>query len=205
MAIQFFYFDLGKVLLEFTHERGFEQISTVAGIPVAQVRAALFDSGLSDRYETGEITTAEFHAEFCQTAKTDVKLDELTTAWSDIFELNTRTMTIAASLRATGHRLGILSNTCEAHWEFAANKFVALNAYFDPVITSYDARSMKPDAGIYNAAAERVGHVPSELFFVDDREENVEGANKLGWNARLYTTALQLSNDLEELGVAFNR
>ena len=205
MAIQFFYFDLGKVLLEFTHERGFEQISVIAGIPVTQVRAALFDSGLSDRYETGEISTVEFHAEFCETAKVDVTLADLTLAWSDIFELNTRTMTVAASLRAAGHRLGILSNTCEAHWEFAAQKFVALNTYFGPVITSYDAKSMKPDAGIYEVAADRVGHSPNELFFVDDREENVEGANELGWNARLYTTALQLSNDLEDLGVEFNR
>ena len=78
-------------------------------------------------------------------------------------------------------------------------------AFFDPIITSYEAQSMKPHAGIYELAAKRVNLPPEEIFFVDDRAENVEGARKLGWQAVRYTTPLRLANDLERRGVVFNR
>ena len=97
MAIEFIYFDLGKVLLEFTHECGFQQVAEACGSTPDRVKQVLFVSGLSDRYEKGELSTAEFHEEFCKGVNKQVALNELTLAWSNIFELNTRTMTIAAS------------------------------------------------------------------------------------------------------------
>lgn len=205
MAIEFIYFDLGRVLLDFTHERGFDQIAAVTGISAEQVRAALFDNGLSDRYETGHVTTDEFHAEFCSASSTSPTVEELTTAWADIFEIKVDTVALAGNLKSGGNRIGILSNTCAAHWEFAARKFRVLSQIFDPVITSYDAKSMKPDAVIYEMAAKQVGLAPEQLFFVDDREENVEGARKLGWHAELFTSAQQLAEDLQRLGIEFNR
>ena len=205
MAIKFIYFDLGRVLLDFTHERGFSQIGEVTGVSEEVVRQSLMKDGLSDRYETGELTTAEFHQEFCAATNADVSIDALTNAWADIFEIMPHTVNLAANLRSAGNRIGILSNTCAAHWEFAVERFRVLGQIFEPVITSYEVKSMKPDAGIYEAAAKAANCEPAELFFVDDREENVEGARKLGWNARLFVSALQLANDLDELGVEFNR
>ena len=205
MAIRFIYFDLGKVLLDFTHERGLSQIARVSEKAVDVVRAALVESGLSDRYESGDVTTAEFHQEFCQRANVEVSLEELTLAWGDIFEIIPQSLALAANLRSAGHQVGILSNTCEAHWDFAVSRFSSLSTFFDPVITSYSVRSMKPARGIYEAAAASVNIPPNELFFVDDRAENVEAARALGWNARLFTTQAQLAADLECLGVRFNR
>lgn len=205
MAIRFIYFDLGKVLLDFTHERGFQQIAAIAEVSADKVREAMVGSGLSDRYETGELTTAEFHAEFCRATGTSPSIEALTTAWGDIFELIPQTVTLATNLKSAGYRIGILSNTCEAHWECASQRFRILTQIFDPVITSYDAKSMKPDSVIYQTAMAQAGCTPDELFFVDDRDENVAGATKLGWNGRLFTDALQLATDLEALGVTFNR
>lgn len=205
MAIRFIYFDLGKVLLNFTHQRGFAQIAEVSGAAEQDVRSLLVDSGLSDRYETGDVTTAEFHQQFCDATGTSPTIEELSTAWGNIFELIPSTVTLATNLKSAGYSIGILSNTCEAHWEYAANRFRILQSLFEPVITSYEARSMKPDAVIYQRAAEAAGVAAEELFFVDDRQENVDGATQQGWNARLFTGALQLAGDLEELGLAFNR
>lgn len=205
MAIKFIYFDLGRVLLDFTHERGFEQIATASGLSVDEVNNALMKSGLSDRYETGELSSQEFHTSFCEATGASISMNDLMTAWGDIFELMPATVALASNLRSAGNRIGILSNTCAAHWEFAARNFRVLDQIFTPVITSYEAKSMKPDSGIYQEAAKAAGCEPSELFFVDDREENVEGAKKLGWHAVLFQSARQLSNDLESLGVQFNR
>lgn len=204
--IKFFYFDLGRVLLDFTHERGFEQIARVAGISPETVKSSLFDKNdLSNSYERGEISTQEFHQKFCETTNTNISCDELTQAWSDIFTVIPGTFRLAASLRSAGHRIGILSNTCAAHWEFAAKRFKLLDQIFDPVVTSYDVKSMKPDAAIYSAAAQQVGYEGEEIFFVDDRMENVEGASAAGWTAVQFQSPLQLANELQGLGVHFNR
>lgn len=205
MSIQFLYFDLGRVLLDFTHERGFEQIAKAAGIDAGRVQQVLQQDGLSDRYEVGEITTEEFHQEFCSSTNTTITAEELCLAWSDIFEIMPGSLRIAASLKAAGNRIGILSNTCEAHWEFAAQRFPLLSQIFDPVITSYATKSMKPDSGIYEAATKQANIEPSEAFFVDDRLENVDGAKQLGWSAVQFVSPYQLANDLEHLGVTFNR
>lgn len=205
MAISFIYFDLGKVLLDFTHERGFQQIAAAADLSEEQVRAAIVDSGLGDRYETGLVSTDEFHREFCSLTGTNASIDKLTIAWGDIFELKPQTVRIASSLVAAGYRIGILSNTCEAHWLWAAQSFGVLSMLFDPVVTSYDAKSMKPDAGIYDLAAKRSGVSADELFFIDDRAENVDAARAHGWTAEVFTTALEFANDLEKHGVVFNR
>lgn len=205
MAIKFLYFDLGRVLLDFTHEQGFEQIARIANIDTAQVRKVLVEAGLSDRYEVGEITTPEFHEMFCSAIGTRVAIEDLALAWSDIFTLIPGTVRLAASLRAAGYSIGILSNTCEAHWEFAAKRFRVLSQIFDPVITSYDAKSMKPDGRIFEVAAEAAGVAPETLFFVDDRLENVDGAKRLGWTAVQFHSPLNLANDLEHLGLVFNR
>ena len=205
MEIRFIYFDLGRVLLDFTHEQGFQQIATVTGLTPDVVNKALVGEGLSDRYETGELSTAEFHSKFCELTKSTPTVEELTQAWADIFSIIPASVGVASSLKAAGYRVGILSNTCEAHWEFARKKFRVLDQLFEPVITSYEVRSMKPDAGIYQAAAKAANCEPSELFFIDDREENVEGARSQGWNAELFTSPLKLANDLERLGLEFNR
>lgn len=205
MAIKFIYFDLGNVLLDFTHERGYGQIAAVSGLSTDDVRTALVDSGLSDQYESGLLSTDEFHQAFCAATGATAPVTALAAAWGDIFEIKPQTVAVAASLVSTGHRIGILSNTCEAHWEDAVRRFRPLSLYFDPVITSYQVKVMKPDAGIYKIAADAVGLAPEEILFADDREENVEGALKLGWQAVRFSSALQLANELESRGVSFNR
>ena len=205
MTIQFIFFDLGNVLLEFSHDRGCHQMAMVAGISSSQVRRAAFDSGLNERYERGEITTEQFHKEFDRLSNTTTQFDELIGAWNDIFDIHTRTIPIVANLRAAGYPLGIISNTCQAHREHAVKKYPMLTTFFDPFITSFEVKAMKPDAKIYEYAAARVKVAAEEIFFVDDRAENVEGARRCSWHAVQFSGARQLAEDLGQSGVEFNR
>ena len=205
MAIKFIYFDLGNVLLDFNHERGYEQIAAVSGLSTTEVRAALVDSGLSDQYDVGQLSTDEFRKAFCDATGTTATVADLATAWGDIFDIKPQTVAVAASLLSTGHQIGILTNTCEAHWEYAVQRFTPLSLFFDPVIKSYQAKVMKPDSGIFKVATEAVGLAPEQIFFTDDREENVNAALEYGWQAVQFSSALQLANELESRGVSFNR
>lgn len=207
MSIEFIYFDLGKVILDFDHAKGCQAIASLTGRSSAEVDQALFGSGLEDQFETGAITPSELHRQFCETLGiTDVLLDEqqLMRSMSDIFSPNQPMFALIAQLRAVNHRLGILSNTCVAHWEFVTARYRILDSLFGPKILSYEARSMKPDRKIYERAIDASGTAAASCFFVDDKPENVEGAIAAGLDAVLYQSVGKLAADLQLRGVGVN-
>lgn len=201
MSIEFVYFDLGCVLLFFDHEIACRQMADVAGLETAVVRRVVFESGLEDQYERGEISTEQFYQEFCRRTQTSAPREALLEAASNIFTVNEPSVELAHRLHQSGRPLGGLSNTCEAHWDFVTSRWPFLTGWFRHWILSYEVGSMKPDAAIYAAAAARAGVEPEGVFFVDDRPDNVEGARRAGFDAVQYLSGQQLLRDLQERGL----
>src|SRR5262249_27250133 len=56
----FIYFDLGNVVALFDRAQQCRQMADAAGLAAEQVHAMLFDTGLNDRYERGQISSSEF-------------------------------------------------------------------------------------------------------------------------------------------------
>jgi len=199
--IRFVYFDLGRVLVHFSMERMFEQIERAAGAPVAQCQEVLFGGGLLARYERGQITSEEFHVEFCRAIGKEISFDGLALAASDIFYANICIFPIVTALRASHVRIGVLSNTCDIHWRFIQRRFPGIVEGFDVLAASHLIGAAKPDREIYAAAAEMAGVAPSEIFFIDDLPENVEGARAAGLDAVVFTSALGLIGELRQRGL----
>ena len=82
---EFFFFDLGNVLINFDHERAAAQIANISGLDISVIRQIVFDSELQSEYEIGQIDTAQFYESFCRETKSDVSQSELMHAASDIF------------------------------------------------------------------------------------------------------------------------
>ncbi len=204
MAIGYLYFDLGKVLFDFDHEIGCQQVAAVSDCSAEKVHSILFEAGLEDSFETGLVDAAEFHQQFCQSSGGSPSQAELLNACSSIFSLNAPMMPLIGQLAAVGFPMGILSNTCSAHWEHVFKRFRFLEDNFQDYILSYESKSMKPDSKIYLDAIKTANLPASQIFFIDDKPENVEGAIAAGLDAVLYTTAQQAIQDLQDRGVRFN-
>lgn len=199
---RFFYFDLGNVLLKFDNAVAYRQIAEVAGISDQRVREIVLGEGLQVDYERGALSTSEFYELFCERSGVRPIQADLLHAASDIFELDAEVARIAQRLRASGRRLGILSNTCEVHWEFCAGgRFPQLEEVFDIATLSFQVRSLKPEPAIYQAASRMAGVHPEEVFFVDDRAENVAGALDAGFDAVQFASASGLISELERRDV----
>jgi len=199
---EFFYFDLGKVLLDFDHEIACRQLAEVLGTTADVIRAEVFHSGQQWKYERGEITTLELHRWLCDRFDTQAKLEDVCHAASHIFEPIAGTIEIAAGLHAAGKRMGILSNTCDAHWEYCLTRpFSFLNDFFPVHALSFRLGTMKPDLAIYQKAAQLCQLPPEKIFFVDDRKENVDGAVRAGYDAVLFTGPHDLRKTLHARGV----
>jgi putative hydrolase of the HAD superfamily len=202
---EFLYFDLGNVLLLFDHDRGCRQVGELVGMPAERVREVVFESDLNDRYERGEISSQQFYDEFCRATDTKTDFEAFMMAGSDIFELNLPVMPVLAQLSAAGHAMGLLSNTCEAHWQFVTSgRFEVLNNFFAQQVLSYEAKCSKPDEKIFQLAARQAGVSPEQVFYVDDRAEHVAGATAAGFDAELFQSAQQLAADLRRRGLKFN-
>lgn len=202
--IDFIYFDLGNVILDFDHSIGCRRIEGLTGVPANDVHAALFESGLDERFETGLIGGEQFHAEFCQLTNSQLSKEELMFVVSDVFSANWAIYPLITQLRASGFPIGILSNTCQAHWDYIRSRFVVVRDFFAPLILSFEVKSMKPDARIYERAVELSGCEARKCFFVDDKPENVDGAIKAGIDAVLFRSVPGLVNELRQRGVSVN-
>jgi len=60
---------------------------------------------------------------------------------------------------------------------------------FDDGVFSGRIGLIKPEPGIFAAAAQRFGVAPGELVFLDDHLANVDAARAAGWNALHFTGA----------------
>ena len=206
----FIYFDLGNVLLYFDHAAACRQMAAVASEPRREVteddvRRVLFTEGLEWEYECGTITTDELYDRFCLALGVRPDRQGLMHAASDIFWPNLSIKPVVGALRHARHRLGILSNTNDAHWQFITRAGYGLVPdAFDVGALSYELGTMKPDSAIYARAAELAGVPASEIFFIDDRPDNVAAAREAGFDAVVYTDTETLVADLRGRGVAMN-
>jgi glucose-1-phosphatase len=208
MAPRFIYFDLGNVLLSFSHERMCRQMAAAAGVATEAVRRALFESGggpsVQWLFERGDVNALAVYEHFCEALGVRPEMDMLFAAGCDIFDQIGESVAIVERLHAAGMRLGIMSNTNPIDWGFVTSgRFPFLNRCFEHFALSYEVRAMKPERAIYEAAVAKAGCKAGEVFFTDDKPENVEGALMAGLDAVLFTSPQQLAVDLDGRGMTF--
>jgi HAD superfamily hydrolase (TIGR01509 family) len=210
IVTMFLYFDLGNVLLYFDHEIAWRQMAAVASptgkqITADTVRHVVAHSGLEDEYEAGKLTTAEFYERFCRETGTHADMGELMRAASDIFWPNVSIKPVIGALLHARHRLGLLSNTNEAHWKFVSQgRYGLVPGGFEVLALSFQIGAIKPDPRIFARAAELASVPRGEIFYTDDRAEHVAAARQAGFDAVVYTSTPQLVAELRRRGVAFN-
>jgi len=204
MPPKFLYFDLGKVLVDFDIGQMFRQMGEVAGLDPARVKEVVIDGGLQQQYETGQVSAGEFYDGFCRQTGTTPDYHALRRAGAEIFAPNLSILPVVTQLYHARHRLGILSNTCESHWEYCTRRYRILNGLFRVHAPSYQIGTVKPHAAIFRKAAELAGVAPQEIFYVDDYADHIAGARAVGFDAVQYTSTPQLVADLRARGVPFN-
>jgi putative hydrolase of the HAD superfamily len=189
----FVFFDLGNVLVHFDHEIAVKQLAAASGRSTSEVRRAVFDSQLQERYETGLVTSQEFVREVNQALNCELAETDVLEAISAIFDLNKNILPVLEHLRSERIPMGLLSNTCPAHWDWILRQqWTIPGNWFECCVLSYEIRSMKPDPTIYEVCESKSLRDPNDLFFTDDRPENVQAANQRGWTTCLFQSSEEL-------------
>ena len=98
------------------------------------------------------------------------------------------------ALHARGHRLHYLSNMPAPLADHLQREHAFLTLFKSGIYSSH-VRLTKPDAAIFTLARQRFGGDPEATLFIDDHPENIEAAQRHGWQARLFTGPDALAAD----------
>ena len=177
-------FDLGNVLVKVDHLRFCRRLAAVAGWTPQEVYAAVFQTGLEPGYDTGRISSEEFHRRVQDHFRLDLPFPLFRQMWAEIFDPLEDMEAVAARL-ARRYPLYLLSNTNELHFQYIQENYATLLSHFRALTLSYLVGSRKPEPQIFQALIREAGLPPAQILYTDDNPEFVEAARAHGlvaWN-----------------------
>lgn len=190
-------FDIGNVLLLFSHEKMLLQFSELLDVPFADLKQKILAEKLLQEYELGNITTDHWFENIASLSKRKPSKSDFLNAMGDIFRENFPLTAFIPLLKKQGIRLLLLSNINEAHFDYIKRHFEITHA-FDDAILSYKVRSSKPQKAIYQAVLNAAQAEAYECFYIDDISEHVTAAKALGLDAVIFESVEQIKKALEE-------
>lgn len=199
-------FDLGRVLVGYDWHPALARIAARldghGGHTTAEEIAAwmLGPDGPHDAYCLGRLDTRGLLEAIHAHLDPQHRLDDawLVHTWCDMFTAMPDALATVDALRGQA-RLALVSNTNALHFDHLERRF-DLRARFDHVALSHEVASMKPDAGLYLDALRGVDTPADRAWFVDDLQQNVEGARALGMRASLFVDVVSIRDELRAMG-----
>ncbi|MFA4991749.1 MAG: HAD-IA family hydrolase [Candidatus Omnitrophota bacterium] len=198
--------DLGNVLINFDHRIVVRKILDYTPKDEREVYDLVFDSGITSLYETGKISSAEFFNRLKEMISLKMDYKTFLPMWEDIFFETPLNIEYQGFLRGVKDRykLVMISNINESHYLYLEKKMPILKE-FDKLILSYEVGFRKPAPQIYDAALESVGVSRDRAFYVDDRRDLIESAEKLGIKGVTFDGEEAFQRIQEELGSDFSK
>lgn len=199
------YFDIGGVVVDAPMDKYRELASEIFGC--RDDHLVTCSAEFLPLLETGKITSAEFW-ESIGAKLSFMGMGRSVPAWRfkgfwegvmlDTLSTRHDMVELVGKLRPKA-TVGALSNTIQEHALVLQRQGLYQN--FNPVVLSCQVGMRKPNADIYRRAAELAKAKPSQCLLIDDLAENVEGAQKAGFQALLFRDIDELRHDLHRLGL----
>jgi len=198
--IQTVVFDLGKVLVDFDYSIAARRIVAAAKISLEEFAHFITHSPLFVQYETGLVTSEEFHQHICRTTGLQHSFEEFGLSFGDIFSPIEPMVQLQAELRQQRIPTYLFSNTNELAVRHIRRAFPFF-ANSDGYILSYEHHAMKPDPKLYEVVERTSGRRGPEILYLDDRPENIEAGGARGWQVILQESPEKSRAAMEKLGL----
>lgn len=191
--ISILFLDLGNVLVKVDKSCAFHKISELTGLGIEAIEEAAH-SALEADFERGIFSIDEYMDILRENylLPAGFTSSDLMKIWGSSFKLNYDVWSIIPRLREKA-RVFLLSNTNPIHFQVVEKKY-HLMEQLDGTVLSFEVGYRKPEPEIYFYALEKSGNVPEETFFIDDLEENIVGAEKVGIRGFQFTNFEDLLN-----------
>jgi putative hydrolase of the HAD superfamily len=188
-------FDLGNVLIKVDHLRFCRRLAALTALTPREVYARVFESSLEPGYDTGRITTREFHQRVTDHFGVALPYSRFCEFWCDMFDPMEDMPELVQRLAAS-FPLFLMSNTNSLHFAYVRERFAALLKPFRAFVLSYQVGSRKPEPAIYQSLIRQAGRPPEEILFLDDKAAFVEAARGHGLTAWQFRSPQELRRQL---------
>ena len=188
--------DLGGVILEKGFWKLWDYIETEHSIKSSKSR------GVFLKYYKQVFSGKMEYSDFLDKFETDLGMSKGYDFWHtklvEFFIPQKETLNIYKKLQREGHTLVLLSDQITELW-VEINELHSISEYFDLVVISSETNFTKPDVRIYEYTLNECRGDPNNSIFIDDREENLEPAKKLGMKTILFENPNQLRKELNKI------
>lgn len=199
LSIKNIIFDVGGVLLEYDPK---EYVNRIIQDPKAAqaVYTHLFDGNEWVQMDGGRMTEEEGIAQVISRIPKYAESVQLAMEhWPLCLSPMQGMLEIIQRLKTQNVHLYVLSNTSLRFYEYC-RKFEVFRL-FDGMVVSAKEKLLKPDPEIYCLLLDRYHLKAEECLFVDDRQVNIEGAQKTGMHGHCFVTPDELDSYLQSVGL----
>jgi len=171
-------FDLGRVLADL-------------GSPSTKMRLRISDDAFWNTwlslpivklFERGDICPEEFLPELAQELGIREDPSDFRQRFLDWHPCLYPSVEHLISTLAGECELALLSNTNVLHWDLIRDQS-SIFQRFKHVFLSYEIRFCKPESGAFDIVLGSFSVLPSDILFLDDMEQNISAASRLGIRA----------------------
>ena len=174
-------FDLGNVLIPFDYNILIKNINGIEpGLGSRFIEYYRSNYSIHRDLERGFVSEKEFISKMLEVIDNRIDANTFCKYYANIFRVNEEVASLLPILK-NNYKLFLLSNTDSIHQKYGWQKYDFLK-HFDKLILSHEVGAVKPEDKIYLALEDASGYPSEEHIFIDDVEEYVEAAKKLGWD-----------------------
>lgn len=187
--------DIGGVLWRNEDQSSRLQLSEKLGIPLDVLYTHVFLSETAELATLGKITENDHWQAIAEAI--GILPDDIPAFRRDWWAGNQFDLDLLAFIRKlrSNFKVGILSNAwSDARVEFS--RILEEMGMNDHVLFSAEVGLKKPDPAIYMKLLSLMEVKPENTVFIDDSEENIDAANRLGIHGMLFTSSAQVREDL---------
>ncbi|GAB6197419.1 HAD-IA family hydrolase [Lysobacter xanthus] len=194
-------FDLDGVLVEYDRGARVRHLAEALRVEPAAVHAALFESGLEDRFDAGTIGARDYLAALGDALGVAVDVATWAAARGAAMRLDPATVGL---LRAVARRcdVAILTNNGGLLLDVLPRLLPSLADVFgERMLCSGGFGVRKPEPRVYLDAVRHLGHAPASTLFLDDAPANVDGARRAGLRSAHVPQSAALGDVLRAYGL----
>ncbi len=200
-AIKAVIFDLGGVLISIHHERAIRTWSRCCGASEQEILDLYRRDTLYKLVESGRMPIEEYHRHVVKQLGCEMSLEAFVEGWNLMIGEPLAGIESLLDKLAPKVRLLLLSNTNAPHAEVFRTALAGFLGRFERLFYSHEMATRKPEPAIYRQVLEYLELPGAQVAFVDDRAENIAGAEVVGMRGVLSKTMDQTAAGLAEFGL----
>ena len=188
-AVTFVVFDMDDVLYDFDHELRIAALERLTGRGRETFEHAIWHSGWETAAEAGDPATPEAYlAGFAERLGYPIDAPTWMSIRTAMMRPRPAALVLANAAAEQADAALLTNNGMMLKQALPVCAPEMLDIFGEKAHVSAEFGARKPDPAVFLRLCERYGHDPRQTFFVDDRPENIEGAEAAGLFAHLYET-----------------